>query len=130
MPTNKQIADLEQTIQDKLGANRKERSILNQAAEAITSIKMQSREKTVTPAVETIPAVPAVETISAVMDGETEVTPEIPGKPGISEIPGKPAVKKTVFDVMPKDPMIPTKDMDTARMQEIFDATVSTINSV
>jgi len=118
MPTDKQISDLTQKIQDKLGQNRTQRSTLNQAEEAITSIKMNSRE------VEETPAVSAQPGKDAVMDGETEV------EPAVSAQPGTPAVTKRVFDVLPKDPMIPAKDMDNTRRQEIFDATKSIIDSL
>lgn len=115
MPTDKEISDLEQTIQKKLGLNRLERSTLNQANDAITSIKMLSRQVEETAAVETILAKPAV------MEGEIEVTPATP------EVPGKPAKMKTVFDVSPKDPLIPTSEMDNTRRQAIFAATKTTI---
>ena len=118
MPTDKQIADLNQTIEDKLRENRTQRSKLNQASEAISSIKMLSRQVEDTPATDAIPAKPAV------MNGETEVTPAKP------EVAAKPAVMKTVFDVSPKDPMIPTSEMDNTRRQQIFDATKITVDSV
>lgn len=118
MPTDKEISDLEQIIQNKLGLNRLERSTLNQANDAITSIKMLSRQVEETAAVATILGKPAV------MDGETIVTPATP------EIPGKPAIMKTVFDVSPKDPLIPTSEMDDARRQAIFTATKTTIDSL
>lgn len=112
MPTDKEISDLETSIQSKMSANRKERSTLNQALKGITSIKMMSRQEEVSPAIEAKPAV---------MDGETETTPEVIGRQ---------AIMKTVFDVMPNDPMIPKKKMKATRRQELFDAANALINPV
>ena len=104
MPTDKEISDLETVIQQKMQTNRIERSTLQQALTGINSVKMMSRQ-----VVET----PATDTTAAIMDGETVVSPAIIGQP---------AVMKTVFDVMPTDPMIPSKKMKAPRRQEIFDA--------
>jgi len=113
LPTNKEISDLDTTIQIKMNKNRTERSTLNIAQEAISSIKMRSREEEVTPEVKGIPAKPAV---MDPKDPTKEITAPIPG------VAARGAVMKTVFDVMPKDPIIPTKEMTEARRQEIFDA--------
>lgn len=120
MPSDKEIADLETSIQSKMSANRKERSTLSQALESITSIKMRGRE-------EKIPAVPPVEGKPAIMDSNdptVELTPAVPAQAG------KPEGLKTVFDVMPKDPMIPSENMDQARRQKIFIACKSVIDSL
>lgn len=120
MPTDKEISDLETVIAQKMAINRKERSTLQQAYDGISSIKMMSREEEVTPAIEPVAAKPAV----LGEDGVTVITPEVPA------VRGKPAEMKTVFDVMPKDPMIPSKKMKEPRRQEIFDACNAIINPV
>ena len=120
MPSDKEISDLETIVQIKMNKNRTERSTLNRAQEAIVSIKMKSREVEETPAVEAVLGKPAV------MDPEDptkEITAPVPG------VPARAAVMKTVFDVMPKDPVIATKEMTEARRQEIFDACKSDYGS-
>lgn len=118
MPTDKEISDLETVISQKQAANRKVRSTLQQALNGIESIKMQSRQVEETPAIEPVAA------IDAVMDGETEIAPEVPA------VIGKLAVMKTVFDIMPSDPMIPSKKMKEPRRQEIYDASKSEIDAL
>lgn len=113
MPSDKEISDLDTIIQTKMSKNRTERSTLNRAQEAISSIKMRSRQ------VEDKPAVKGVEPKPAVMD------PKDPTKELKAPVPGvqaRPPVMKTVFDVMPQDPIIQSKEMSEERRQEIFDA--------
>lgn len=120
-PTDKEILDLETTIQEKMNTNRRQRATLNHALDAVVSIKMGHREIITSPEVKTIPAKPAVMS-------EEDSTVELKG--AIPEIPGKPAITKTVFDVMPTDPKIPNAEIDHARRKQIYDAWNKVINPV
>lgn len=121
MPTDKEIADLETVIYEKMNKNRQERSTLNKAMEALSSIKMQPREVEVTPAVKAVPATPAVTD----PDDSTIIL-----EPAVEEIRERRAVMKTVYDIMPDDPMIPNKKMKESRRKELFEGCKSILASL
>lgn len=110
---DKQIADLETDIQKKLGTNRLERSILNDANSALEMIKMKSREEVT-----------------------QEFVAEIPEERGEDDkittegVPGKRRETKTVFDVMPKDPLIKDLDLTQQRREDIFNSCEKTIKAL
>lgn len=111
--TDKQIADLETEIQKKLETNRKERSILNEANGAIQLIKMKPREEVTQEEV--------VE-VKEVRDENDKILKE-----------GSPAVRKetkTVYDVMPKDPIIKDLDLTQQRREDIFASCKKTVNTL
>ena len=118
--TDKQISDLDEIINQKLTENRLKRHKLNEAQNALLSIKMLPRQN------EKIPAKPAKPGKPAVMDtdGVTEL------EPAVLPVAEVPAVMETVFDIMPKDPIVPNAEMNHARRKQILDAWEPVINTV